>query len=492
MFRKRKLRLRFHRPREFDNDIVVIGAGSGGLVSALIGATVNAKVTLIEENQMGGDCLNTGCVPSKSLIRAANLMAEIGSADEFGIRVDSAKIDFPDVMARIRAVIKQIEPNDSAERYQAMGVDVRTGHAEIISPFEVAVEGKTITTRNIVVATGAAPIWIDIDGLPSDRCFTSETIWNLTELPAKLVVIGAGAIGVELSQAFARLGSKVTLVEQADRILVKEDVDVSARIRQSLATDAVDIKTGHRALRVESGENGDHLVCQGEGQARIPCDAVLLALGRLPRTTGFGLEALGIELLDNGAIKVDEYLRTQYDNVFAVGDVAGPYQFTHTASHMAWYAAVNALFGIFWRFKVDYSVIPACTFTSPEVARVGLNEQEAKEQDIAFEVTVFELSELDRARIDQQTEGFVKVLTSPGKDKILGVTIVGSHAGEVISEFTLAMKNRIGLNQVLSTIHIYPTFAEMNKFVAGAYRREHKPEWALRLAERFHRLRRGK
>jgi len=492
MFRKRKLRLRFHRPREFDNDIVVIGAGSGGLVSALIGATVNAKVTLIEENQMGGDCLNTGCVPSKALIRAANLMAEIGSADEFGIRVDSAKIDFPDVMARIRAVIKQIEPNDSAERYQAMGVDVRTGHAEIISPFEVAVEGKTITTRNIVVATGAAPIWIDIDGLPSDRCFTSETIWNLTELPAKLVVIGAGAIGVELSQAFARLGSKVTLVEQADRILVKEDVDVSARIRQSLATDAVDIKTGHRALRVESGENGDHLVCQGEGQARIPFDAVLLALGRLPRTTGFGLEALDIELLNNGAIKVDEYLRTQYDNVFAVGDVAGPYQFTHTASHMAWYAAVNALFGIFWRFKVDYSVIPACTFTSPEVARVGLNEQEAKEQDIAFEVTVFELSELDRARIDQQTEGFVKVLTSPGKDKILGVTIVGSHAGEVISEFTLAMKNRIGLNQVLSTIHIYPTFAEMNKFVAGAYRREHKPEWALRLAERFHRLRRGK
>lgn len=492
MFRKRKSRLRFRRPRRFDNDIVVIGAGSGGLVSALIGATVNAKVTLIEENQMGGDCLNTGCVPSKSLIRAANLMADISSADEFGIQVDSARLNFSDVMARVRTVIKQIEPNDSIERYEAMGVDVRTGHAEIISPFEVAVGGKSITTRNIVVATGAAPIWIEIDGLPDDRCFTSETIWNLTELPENLVVIGAGAIGVELSQAFARLGSKVTLVEQAERILVNEDVDVSERISQCLQNDAVEIKTSYRALRAATDENGIHLVCQGQDQVKVPFDAVLLALGRLPRTKGFGLEALGIELLDNGAIKVDEYLRTQYDNVYAVGDVSGPYQFTHTASHMAWYAVVNALFGVFWRFKVDYSVIPACTFTSPEVARVGLNEQQARQQDIAFEVTVFELSELDRARIDQQTEGFVKVLTPPGKDRILGVTIVGSHAGEVISEFTLAMKNRIGLNQVLSTIHIYPTFAEMNKFVAGAYRREHKPEWALRLAERFHRLRRGK
>ncbi|MBT5202301.1 MAG: FAD-dependent oxidoreductase, partial [Gammaproteobacteria bacterium] len=319
MFRKRKLRLRFHRPREFDNDIVVIGAGSGGLVSALIGATVNAKVTLIEENQMGGDCLNTGCVPSKSLIRAANLMADIGSADEFGIQVDSAKLDFAEVMARVRGVIKQIEPNDSVERYEAMGVDVRTGHAEIISPFEVAVGGKSITTRNIVVATGAAPIWIEIDGLPADRCFTSETIWNLTELPANLIVIGAGAIGVELSQAFARLGSKVTLVEQADRILVNEDVDVSERISQCLQNDAIEIKTNYRALRAETDGNGIHLVCQGEEQAKIPFDAVLLALGRLPRTKGFGLENLGVELLDNGAIKVDEYLRTQYDNIYAVG-----------------------------------------------------------------------------------------------------------------------------------------------------------------------------
>ena len=492
MVKKRKSRRKFRRPKVFDRDIVVIGAGSGGLVSALIGVTVNAKVTLIEENQMGGDCLNTGCVPSKSLIRAANLAADIGSASEFGIQVGSTQVHFSDVMARVRDVIKQIEPNDSADRYEAMGVDVRKGHAEIVSPFEVAVEGQSITTRNIVVATGAAPIWIEIDGLPPDRCFTSETIWNLSQLPSNLVVIGAGAIGVELSQAFARLGSKVTLVEQADRILFREDLEVSERISRSLHRDDIEIRTGYRALRAESEEGRHYLVCQGSEEAKIPFDAVLLALGRLPRTKGFGLETLDIELCDDGAIKVDEFLRTQYDNIYAVGDVAGPYQFTHTASHMAWYAAVNALFGVLWRFKVDYSVIPSCTFTSPEVARVGLNEQEARQQGVACEVTVFELSELDRARIDQQTEGFVKVLTLPGKDRILGVTIVGSHAGEVIGEFTLAMKNRIGLNQVLSTIHIYPTFSEMNKFVAGAYRKERKPEWALRLAERFHRFRRGK
>ena len=492
MVKKRKSRRKFRRPKVFDRDIVVIGAGSGGLVSALIGATVNAKVTLIEENQMGGDCLNTGCVPSKSLIRAANLAADIGSASEFGIQVGSTQVHFSDVMARVRDVIRQIEPNDSADRYEAMGVDVRKGHAEIVSPFEVAVEGQSITTRNIVVATGAAPIWIEIDGLPPDRCFTSETIWNLSQLPSNLVVIGAGAIVVDLSQAFARLGSKVTLVEQADRILFREDLEVSERISRSLHRDDIEIRTGYRALRAESEEGRHYLVCQGSEEAKIPFDAVLLALGRLPRTKGFGLETLDIELCDDGAIKVDEYLRTQYDNIYAVGDVAGPYQFTHTASHMAWYAAVNALFGVLWRFKVDYSVIPSCTFTSPEVARVGLNEQEARQQGVACEVTVFELSELDRARIDQQTEGFVKVLTLPGKDRILGVTIVGSHAGEVIGEFTLAMKNRIGLNQVLSTIHIYPTFSEMNKFVAGAYRKERKPEWALRLAERFHRFRRGK
>ena len=490
-FKKRRTRLSFSRPRVFDKDIVVVGAGSGGLVSALIGATVNAKVTLVEENEMGGDCLNTGCVPSKSLIRAANLMADIGSADEFGIQVGPAQVHFPDVMARVRSVIAQIEPNDSISRYQSLGVDVRKGRAEIISPFEVAVAGQSITTRNIVIATGAAPIWQEIEGMPPERCFTSETIWNLADLPSQLVVIGAGAIGVELAQAFARLGSKVTLIEQAPQILIREDVEVSELIAQSLQSDGITIKTGYKAVRVDSQEGVHRLICRGGDEIEIAFNAALLALGRRPRTKDFGLETLGVELLDNGAIKVDQYLRTQYNNVYAVGDVAGPYQFTHTASHMAWYASVNALFGLFWRFKVDYSAIPSCTFTSPEVARVGLNEREAGEQGIAFEVTRFELAELDRARIDGWAEGFVKILTQPGKDRILGVTIVGHLSSEVLSEFTLAMKNGIGLNKVLSTIHIYPTFSEMNKYVAGAFRREHKPEWALRLARRFHRFRRG-
>ena len=501
---RRKVYARWTRPATFERNLVVIGAGAGGLVSAYIAAAVKAKVTLVEEHLMGGDCLNFGCVPSKALIRSAKLAKQIGKAESFGLRDATATVDFAAVMARIHRVIADIEPHDSVERYTALGVEVLTGRARITSPWQVEIttaQGvQTLTTRNIVIATGARPFVPPIPGLADIGCLTSDNVWQLKALPRRLVVLGGGPIGCELAQAFARLGSVVTQVEMMPRLMVREDADAAALVTASLQADGVTVLTGHQAVRCErrgdvkrlivttgdDGHDGHNGPAGATREVAIEFDELLCAVGRSARVTGFGLEELGIPLSPRKTIETDAYLQTLYPNIFAVGDVAGPYQFTHTAAHQAWYAAVNALFGRFKRFKADYSVIPWATFTDPEVARVGLSEDEARAQNIAVEVTRYGIDDLDRAIADGTAHGFVKVLTVPGKDRILGVTIVGEHAGDLLAEYVLAMKHGLGLNKILGTIHTYPTLAEANKYVAGEWKRAHAPQKLLAWAKKYH------
>ena len=484
----------FEKPKSFDADMVVIGAGSGGLVAALIAATVKAKVTLIEKNKMGGDCLNTGCVPSKALIRSARHAYDNSRGKSLGFSDSVIDVDFKAIMARVQRTIAEIEPHDSVERYQGLGVDVEIGEGEVVSPWHVCVNGKTISTRNIVIASGAEPFVPPIENIDSVDYLTSNNLWELQERPGKVVVLGGGPIGTELTQAFGRLGSQVTQVELLPNILPREDKEFSEMVQMQLETEGVNVLTGHKALSIVNEGKGSLLtVVDGEGVKKtVPFDRLVVAVGRKANTSGFGLEELGVILNPNGTVSVDDYLRTNFPNIYAIGDAAGPYQFTHTASHMAWFASVNALFGLFKKFKVDYSVIPWATFCSPEVARVGLNEQDACAQEIPYEVSTYDVADLDRAIVEEAAHGLVKVLTVPGKDKILGVTIAAEHAGELIGEFTLAMKHGIGLKKILGTIHIYPTFLEMNKFAASEWRKSHKPGWALVIAEKFHRWRRGK
>ncbi|MFT5693552.1 MAG: dihydrolipoamide dehydrogenase [Oceanicoccus sp.] len=482
----RKIYANYPKPTHFDEDIVVIGAGSGGLVTAYIAAVVKAKVTLIEKNEMGGDCLNTGCVPSKALIRSAKFMADANRAEALGFRGATVDLKFSDVMARVQRVIKAIEPHDSIERYSELGVNVVQGEAKITSPYTVEVNGQTISARNIVVATGARPFVPPIKGIENIDYLTSDNVWQLQEQPKRLIVLGGGPIGCELSQSFARLGSQVTQVEMLPRLMIKEDEDVSEAVQSRFESEGVKVLVNHRALEFVTQDGEQTLICDNNGeQVSIAFDHILVAVGRAANTRGFGLEELGIENTPTGTIAVNEYLQTKYPNIYAVGDVVGPYQFTHTSSHQAWYAAVNALFGAFKKFKVDYSVIPWATFTEPEVARVGINEQEAKEQGIKVDVTTFDVAELDRAIADEEGHGFIKVLTVPGKDKILGVTIVGEQAGDLIAEYVMAMKHNLGLNKILGTIHIYPTLSEMNKAVAGQWKNARKPERLLEFVATF-------
>ena len=490
--KSRKALRRFRKPKRFDTNLVVLGAGSAGLVSSLIAATVKARVTLIERHRMGGDCLNTGCVPSKSLLRSAKMLSYMARAQEFGLKSAHAEFDFADVMERVQGVIRAIEPNDSVERYTGLGVDCVMGDATIASPWAVQVNGTEITTRNIVIATGGAPFVPPIPGLAEAPCYTSDTIWNLRTLPHRFVVLGGGPIGSELAQAFCRFGASVTQVEQAPRLLMREDADVGEMLGQQFTDDGVRLLTNHRALRVESRGEEHVLVCGDEDgtEIRAPFDALLVAVGRSPNTEGLGLDALGVVTDERGGVEVDEFLRSSVPTIYACGDVIAPYQFTHTASHEAWFASVNSLFGPFKRFKVDYSVIPWTTFTDPEVARVGLNEQDAESQGIPVEVTRYNLEELDRALADGEGRGFIKVLTPPGKDRILGATIVGHHAGDLLSEFITAMKWGLGLKKIMSTIHVYPTLTEANKFAASTWRKGHAPEGLLRWVEKFHALRR--
>ncbi|UKA28087.1 dihydrolipoyl dehydrogenase [Photobacterium damselae] len=490
----RKIYQKWQKPTSFDQNMVVIGAGSGGLVSAYIAAAVKAEVTLIEKHKMGGDCLNTGCVPSKALIRAAHNMAEIQRAAEFGVSTGPIAIDFKQVMTRVQKVISKIEPHDSIERYRSLGVNCITGEAIIRSPWEVEVDGKIITTKNIVIATGARPLVPIIPGLQSVNYLTSDTVWSLQEQPQKLLVLGGGPIGCELAQSFARLGTEVTLVEMAPQLLIREDSDAAKLVQDSLIADGVDIKLEHKAMRFESivDANGKtmgkvYLDFHNEQQVTVEFDAVLLALGRVANVQGFGLEELGITTTARGTVEVNDYLQTQYPNIYAVGDVVGPYQLTHAASHQAWYAAVNGLFGQFKRFKADYSVMPAATYTSPEVARVGLNEKEATAQGIEFDVVTYGIDDLDRAITDGEDHGFIKVITPKGKDTILGATIVGTNAGDLLAEFTLAMRHNLGLNKILATVHPYPTMSEAVKYTAGVWKRHNAPEKLLEWVAKYHR-----
>lgn len=497
--KQRRVYARFTRPRRFDRNLVVIGAGSAGLVSSYIAATVGAKVTLVEDGKMGGDCLNYGCVPSKALIKSARVARAVRTADRFGLAAALPVVDFGAVMRRVEDVIKAIEPHDSVERFSALGVDCVAGHAAIIDPWTVDIrrhdgEVQRLTTRSIIIAAGAAPIVPDIPGLADSGYVTSDTLWErfaaLDALPRRIAVLGGGPIGCELAQAFAFLGANVTQVEMADRLLLREDDEVSALARDGLRDAGVDVRTGCTALRCEGSEGDRRLIVAQDGaQSALPFDALLVAVGRQARLTGYGLEALGVETAKT--VVTDAYLATVFPNIYAAGDVAGPYQLTHVASHQAWFATVNALFGGFKRFRADYRVIPAATFIDPEIARVGLNEREAQAAGTAFDVTTYPLDDLDRAIADGATRGFVKVLTAPGKDRILGVTIVGEHAGETIAEYVLAMKYGIGLNKMLATIHSYPTMAEANKFVAGQWKQARKPEKLLALVERYFRWRRG-
>nr|WP_320192381.1 FAD-dependent oxidoreductase [uncultured Desulfobacter sp.] len=486
--KKRRVMAKFSKPSKFDYNLVVIGAGSAGLVTSYIAAAVKAGVALVEKDKMGGDCLNTGCVPSKALLRTAKMLSYAKRAKEFGFEHTHVDFQFKTVMERVEKIIKKIEPHDSVERYTQLGVDCISGEAQILSPYEIEVNGKTITTRSIVVATGARPRVPAIPGLDQVPYYTSDTIWSLRDLPKRLVVLGGGPIGCELSQAFARLGAKVTLVGRAPRIMGREDKDAADFIQETFVREGIQVLTGHcvKEIRVDNDEK--KLICTrspDEQEVAVQFDALLVAVGRVANTTGFGLGKLGVALNPNGTIKTNGWLQTTIPNIYAAGDVAGPYQFTHVASHQAWYASVNALFGAFKKFKADYRVIPWCTFTDPEVARVGMNETDCLAAGIAYEVTRYGIDDLDRAIADSEARGFVKVLTVPKKDKILGVSIVGVHAGDLIHEFILAMKYNIGLNKILGTIHIYPTLAESGRFTAGVWKRARVPKTALKYVERF-------
>ena len=499
--KKRKVYARWAgvKPKAFDRNLIVIGAGAGGLVSAYIAAVVKAKVTLVEAHKMGGDCLNYGCVPSKALIKSAKLASQMRHGEKYGLSDTTPSFSFKTVMRRIHDIIKAIEPHDSVERYTGLGVEVLQGHARLVNPWTVEIAlndgGKqTLTARSIVIAAGARPFVPPLPGLDDVGYVTSDTLWDafakLDEVPKRLVVLGGGPIGSELAQSFARLGSQVTQVEMGPRIMAREDEEVSELAKQALMADGVDVRVGHKALRCEMVGGEKTLIAEHQGkELAIAFDQLLCAVGRSARLTGYGLEDIGVPT--NRVVETNEYLETLYPNIFAAGDVAGPYQFTHVAAHQAWYAAVNALFGDFKKFKADYSVIPWATFVDPEVARVGINEQEAKEQGIAYEVTKYGIDDLDRAIADSEAHGFVKVLTVPGKDTILGVTIVGTHAGDLLAEYVLAMKHGLGLNKILGTIHTYPTLAEANKYAAGEWKRAHAPEKLLVWVKKFHDWRRG-
>ncbi|WP_370136482.1 FAD-dependent oxidoreductase [Alteromonas sp.] len=496
---RRRVYKGYSKPKKFDRNLVVIGAGAGGLVTSYIAAAVKAKVTLVEAGEMGGDCLNYGCVPSKAIIKTAKVANQMHHADSYGLEPVTPAMSFKRVMARVHEVIAAIAPNDSVERYTSLGVDVVKGYAKIIDPWTVEIKKndggtQTLTTKNIVVATGAAPFIPELPGIEQSGYVTSDTLWTkfaeLEDTPKRLIVLGGGPIGCELAQAFSRIGSDVTQVERAPRLMGREDADVAEYAESVLRESGVNVLTSHDALRFEQQDGEKVLVVAKEGvESTITYDEVIVAVGRKARLHGFGLEDLGIQF--DRTIETDEYLQTLMPNIFAAGDVVGPYQFTHVAAHQAWYAAVNALFGTFKKFKVDYRVIPWTTFIDPEVARVGINERDAAEQDIDVEVTRYEFAELDRAVAESARKGFIKVLTPPGKDKILGVTIVSEHAGDLLAEFVIAMKHDLGLNKILGTIHAYPTWAEGAKYAAGNWKRANAPEKLLSYVEKFHTWRRG-
>jgi dihydrolipoamide dehydrogenase len=487
VIQSKKVLAKYPHPKKFDYNLVVIGAGAAGLVTSYIAATVRAKVALIEKHKMGGDCLNTGCVPSKALIRSAKILSYVRRAKEFGFDGGNIDFDFARIMDRVHQVIEKIEPHDSVDRYSQLGVECFSGEAKITSPYTVEVNGNTLTTKKIVIASGARPFVPPIPGLEKINYLTSDNVWNIRKLPNRLVILGGGPIGCELAQTFCRLGSTVTQVEMMPQIMGREDADVATLIREKLEGEGVRVLTGHRAKEVKIENSEKMLICDHKGQdVNIPFDEILVAVGRAANISGFGLEELGVSITPRKTIQANEFLQTSIPTIYCAGDVVGPYQFTHVAGYQAWFAAVNALFGGIKSFKVDYRVIPWTTYTDPEVARVGLNEFDAKENGVDYELTRYGMDDLDRAIADSEDHGFIKVLTKPGTDKILGVTIVGAHAGDIIAEFVFAMKQGLGLNKILGTIHTYPTMSEANKYAAGVWKKAHAPEKILTWIGKYH------
>jgi pyruvate/2-oxoglutarate dehydrogenase complex dihydrolipoamide dehydrogenase (E3) component/uncharacterized membrane protein YdjX (TVP38/TMEM64 family) len=499
VIKKRKVYKNWKKPKSFDRNLIVIGAGAGGLVTSYIAAAVKAKVSLVEAGEMGGDCLNYGCVPSKALIKTAKIVSQINQAEKYGLDHNTANFSFNKVIARVHEVIAEIAPHDSIERYTNLGVDVIKGYATFIDPWTVEIalnDGgkKRLTARNIVIATGARPFVPKLLGIEDSGYVTSDTVWaefaKLSEAPKKMIVLGGGPIGCELAQAFAKLGIEITQIELADRIMNREDIEVSEFATKALLESGVKVLVKHEAIRFEQRDGKKYVIAKHQDEEMsIEYDQLLCAIGRSARLEGFGIDTLGIEV--GRTVNTNEFLETNYPNILAAGDIVGPYQFTHVAAHHGWYAAVNSLFGQFKKFKVDYRVIPWTSFLDPEIARVGINEQEAKALTIDYEVTRYDFEELDRAITESAAKGFIKVITPKGKDKILGVTVVSEHAGDLIAEFVLAMKYGLGLNKILGTIHSYPTWAEGNKYVAGEWKRAHAPETTLKLLEKYHAWRRG-
>ncbi|MBI2601657.1 MAG: FAD-dependent oxidoreductase [Deltaproteobacteria bacterium] len=471
----------YKKPRKFDYNMVVIGAGAGGLVTSYICAAAKAKVALIEKDKMGGECLNTGCVPSKALLKVAKLVYDAKRAEEFGLKGSALTFDFADVMEHVQQTIRKIAPHDSVERYTKLGVDCIHGQARIVSPWEIDIDGKRISTRNITIAAGASPLVPPFPGLEEIDYLSSDTLWNLQELPQRLLVLGAGPIGCEMAQAFTRLGSEVTMVEMLPRVLTIEDEDVSAFVKEKLSSEGVKILTKHRAVKFHKRNGTQTLLCEyREKTIALEFDKVLIAIGRKPNVSGYGLEELGIALRHDHTIETNAFMQTKFPNIFACGDVTGPYQLTHASGYQGELCALNGLFGKVWKFKANYDALPWTTFTDPEVATVGLNETLAQHGHIPYELTKYSINDLDRALADNEAHGFVKILTAPGSDKILGATIVSNHASEMLLEFVTAIKNKIGLRNILRTTHAYPTMGEANKYAAGEWRKAHMPSW-LRL-----------
>jgi pyruvate/2-oxoglutarate dehydrogenase complex dihydrolipoamide dehydrogenase (E3) component/uncharacterized membrane protein YdjX (TVP38/TMEM64 family) len=487
-FKVRKVYAPYVKPKTFDYNMVVIGAGSAGLVTSYICAATKAKVALVEREKMGGDCLNTGCVPSKAILRAAKIIHYSKRAEEFGIKRIAVEFDFAKLMETVHGVVKTVEPHDSTERYKSLGVDCFKGEAMITSPWEVRIGSRVLTTRSITIAAGASPFVPQFSGLEKIEYLTSDTLWSLRELPRRLLILGGGPIGCEMGQCFARLGSEVTIVMMHSQIMVKEDKDVAKIIEERFHAEGIRVLTDHTAIAFQVENDRKYLVCEYKSQKHsLEFDRVFIALGRKPRVTGYGLEQLGIEVRKDGTIVSNAKLQTRFPNIFACGDVTGPFQLTHVSAYQAWFSAVNGLFGKLWLFDTDYTRIPWCTFTDPEVATVGYNEASAKKHGIDYTVTIYNLSDLDRAIADHENVGFVKVLTVPKKDKILGATIVCQHASDMILEFVTAIHHGIGLNKILQTIHIYPTYAEANRFVAGEWKKKNVSERSLQFLEKYHR-----
>lgn len=467
-------------------NVVVIGAGTAGLVTAAGTASLGGRVALIERHQMGGDCLNFGCVPSKALISSARLVHNIAHAHDWGLAKQTPKFELEQVFARMRARRAQIAPNDSQERFESLGVDVFRGEARFLSPHEVEVDGTTLRAKNFVIATGTRAAIPPIEGLEGVPYYTNETIFDdLKKIPESLIVIGGGPIGCELAQAFCRLGVEVTLLNRGAQLMPKEDRDVAEFIQARLEGEGVTVVNEAEAKSCSLTSKTVELIYTEKvapaKKQSVSAQALLIASGRSPNLESLHLQTARVKYSKRG-IETNARLQTSQPHIYAVGDVVGPYQFTHMADYQARIVVRNILMPLpFLRQKVDYSVVPWCTFVDPEVARVGLSESEAKKGKIEYDVVQQELAHVDRAVVESQETGFARVLLKRGTEKIIGVTIVAEHAGELIHEFVLAMKHGIGLGQIAAMIHVYPTFSEVARKAGDQYNKTRLTPFAKKL-----------